>query len=86
MKKIIMCLIALTLTACASNDNNDLLASNDPDINRKNAEGYQCKKEKITGSNFPRKVCTTAAERKAREIKDQEELKRGTRNNIPQGY
>lgn len=83
MKKILISVLLLAVSACSSTDEGQQLASNsDADAQRK-AAGYECKKEKITGSNFPRKVCTTAAQRADSEQNGQDLLRGAGRSNSP---
>ncbi|WP_281561482.1 hypothetical protein [Thalassomonas sp. RHCl1] len=70
MKKTILAALALMLTACASNDNEQLA---------KNDDGYRCEKVYTLASKIPKKVCTNSAQRKKME-EDSKQALRERRN------
>lgn len=64
--------LALILTACASNDNGEIA---------KNDDGYRCEKVYTLASKIPKKVCTNSAQRKKMEEDSKDALRE--RRNTP---
>ncbi len=83
MKNTLISVFVLVLFGCASTDEGEKIASNSDIEAQRKAVGYECRKEKITGSNYPRKVCTTAAQREQSERDGQDLLHGASRSNTP---
>lgn len=64
MKKfIISTIITLAIAGCASSSSKDQVAGVEPE-NKKSSIGYECEKIYPLGSSIPKKICSTAAQRK----------------------
>jgi len=66
-------MLALAITGCASTD--DQIA--------KSGNGYRCEKVKVTGSNIPKKICTTQAQRDEIERRSKEMLENRASRTAP---
>lgn len=81
-KIIVVCCIAL-VSACSTNNNADQVeAENQESASAASNTGdLRCKNVTVTGSRFPVKRCTTAAQR-ARELEDAKKVLNDARNNV----
>jgi len=76
MKKLILGTLLLAIAGCSSTPTPDAAPESDEMIAAKKKAGYECKREKVTGSRVSHKVCTTQAQRDERREQDQEALRR----------
>ena len=86
MKKLIICVMTVVaLSACANTKEKKsaLTAEQKQQILKK--IGYKCEKVAITGSQMPRKRCTTEAQRAEIAKRDQDMLRRATRGSSGTG-
>jgi len=70
MKTLLVTLLLLSISACSNTS--DQLAGADSNNENKNKMDYRCEKIPVLGSSIPKKVCSTAAQRRAAEKLTQE--------------
>lgn len=78
---LIAVLTALLLSACSSTEPETAAVESNEAAR---ADGYRCERETVTGSRFPVKRCTTAAQREA-EAAQAKETMRNIRSNVGGG-
>lgn len=83
IRKIIFIGCITFISACSSNDSADKVSTEGSQsvAASDNTGDLRCKNVTVTGSRFPVKRCTTAAQR-ARELEDAKKVLNDARNNV----